>query len=329
MKSGLRNYFTSIGLALLFAFTNAGGAIGVLAAESPARFAAASPEVMTKWCSDLKSEIKRLKWTIDPCVDGVQWKFGGVSNEGRSLVYTEFGNAQASNVTLILTMVHGDEITPLYIGLEVIHWLKEHESELKDSRVIVAPLVNPDGFYRAPKTRMNAHGVDVNRNFATKDWEAGAKKWKTAFRSDPRRFPGSAPRSEPETIFQEELIRIFTPQKIMSVHSPLNHMDYDGPSALSLNKFPREYVHECIRLQRELKAKSTGYFPGSLGNYAGRELGIPTITLELPTADGAKAEAYWNKFSQGIRNMIQFSMPKVVFEMMAPPAPVKVSTAQP
>jgi protein MpaA len=329
MKPSFKNYFTSIPLALLLSTLSAGMSAGARASEGPARFAPATPEVMNKWCSELKPEIKRLKWTIDPCIDGVQWKYGGASNEGRSLVYAEFGNAQASNVTLILTMVHGDEITPLYIGLEVIHWLKVHESELKDSRVIVAPLVNPDGFYRAPKTRMNAHGVDVNRNFATKDWEAGAKKWKTAFRSDPRRFPGSAPRSEPETIFQEELIRVFTPQKIMSVHSPLNHMDYDGPSALSLNKFPREYVHECVRLQRELKAKSTGYFPGSLGNYAGRELGIPTITLELPTADGTKAEVYWNKFSQGIHNMIQFTMPKVVFEMMAPPAPVKVSSTQP
>jgi len=327
MKSSLKAFFTSAAIAsLMFSLLAPSRA---LAADAPALFTAAPPAVMGKWCSELKDEIKRLKWTLDPCVDGVQWKYGGQSNEGRALVYAEFGNAQASNVTLILTMVHGDENTPLYIGLEIIHWLKEHEAELKDSHVVVAPLVNPDGFYRGPKTRMNAHGVDVNRNFATQDWEVGAKKWKTAFRSDPRRYPGSAPRSEPETVFQEELIRMFTPLKIMSVHSPLNHMDYDGPTALSLRKFPREYVGECIRLQRELKAKSTGYFPGSLGNYAGRELGIPTITLELPSSDARQAEAYWKKFSQGIRTMIQFTMPKVALEPLPVATPEKVSLSRP
>lgn len=324
MISGFKKTVTSAaGLALICTLP-VFGIVGHARAD-----AKASPEVMSKWCSDLKTEVQKFKWTIDPCVDGVQWKQGGTSNNGRALVYADFGNEKAANVTLILTMVHGDEITPLYLGVEIIHWLKEHESELKDNRIIVAPLVNPDGFYRNPRTRMNAHGVDVNRNFATKDWEMGAKKWKTAFRSDPRRFPGSAPRSEPETIFQEELIRQYMPQKIMSVHSPLNHMDYDGPTALSLNKFPRDYVHECIRLQRELKAKSTGYFPGSLGNYAGRELGIPTITLELPTADATKAEAYWKKFSQGVRNMIQFSMPKVVYEALPATPPRQISSTRP
>jgi protein MpaA len=320
MKSGWNRFYQSAGLAgLLFSFFGAASVWG-----SPA-----STEVTERWCSDLKAEIKRLKWDLEPCVKGVEWKVGGTSIEGRPLMYAEFGNAEASNVTLIFTMVHGDEITPAYIGLELIHWLKDHETELKDSRVVIAPLVNPDGFYRTPKTRMNSHGVDVNRNFATKDWEKGAKRWKTAFRSDPRRFPGSAPRSEPETIFQEEMIRMTRPQKIMSIHSPLNHMDYDGPSALSLQRFPKEYVHECIRLQRQLKAKSTGYFPGSLGNYAGRELGIPTITLELPTADATKAEAYWKKFSQGIRTMIQFSMPRVALELLqTTPPPAKISSVE-
>jgi protein MpaA len=82
-------------------------------------------------------------------------------------------------------------------------------------------------------------------------------------------------------------------------------------------------------LQRELKAKSTGYFPGSLGNYAGRELGIPTITLELPTADATKAEAYWKKFSQGVRSMIQFTMPKVVYEALPATPPRQISSTQP
>lgn len=286
-------------------------AVNGVAAPSPAAPMVTNQD-LTSWCKELDAEVARLKWNIQPCDGKVDWKFSGFSTEGRPLVYSEFGNPKTLNVTLILATVHGDEITPAYIGIKLAQWIKDHESELKESHVIVVPLVNPDGFYRQPKTRMNARGVDVNRNFATQDWSDGLKRWKTKYKADPRRNPGDAPRSEKETLFQEDMIRQFRPQKIMSIHSPLNHMDYDGPTSLSLKRFPGQYVKECLRLQKELKAKSTGYFPGSLGNYAGRELGIPTITLELPTADAGKAEAYWRRFSQGIRTMIQFSMPAVI-----------------
>jgi protein MpaA len=110
-------------------------------------------------------------------------------------------------------------------------------------------------------------------------------------------------------LFQEELIFRLRPQKILSIHSPLNHLDYDGPSPLSLSKFPTEYMQICEKLKRRLNAKSSGYFPGSLGNYAGQELGIPTLTLELPTAKPERAAAYWKEFTGGIWTMIRFAVP--------------------
>jgi hypothetical protein len=47
-----------------------------------------------------------------------------------------------------------------------------------------------------------------------------------------------------------------------------------------------------------------------LGNYGGREIGIPTLTLELPTTNEKMAEAYWKKFSQGIQTMIEHQLPE-------------------
>jgi protein MpaA len=266
-----------------------------------------------KWCEETRAAIRELSWTVDPCTSSagpIAWRIGGASVEGRPLVFAEFGDSSSTNTTLIFSSVHGDEITPLYLGIELARWLTEHKEGLARAHVIIAPMVNPDGFFHKPRTRTNANGVDVNRNFATHDWPVHAlKAWKVTYRSDPRRYPGSAPRTEPETVFQEELIGRLKPQKILSVHSPLNHLDYDGPSAISLSKFPRDYVRECLKLRARLKAVSTGFFPGSLGNYAGKELGIPTLTLELPTADPAKAQAYWAQFSKGIRTMIEFEMP--------------------
>lgn len=270
----------------------------------------ANPDVQ-KWCSDLVDATLRMKWKITPCKAGIEWKKGGESFQKRSLMYTEFGDPRSENVTLIFSMVHGDENTPLYLGIELANWMHEHQASFKNHRIVIAPLVNPDGFFKTPRTRMNARGVDLNRNFSTYDWKSRAlKSWKTKYRSDPRRFPGSTPSSEPETLFQEKLIRQMKPQKILSIHAPLNMMDYDGPNGLALARFSREYVKKCLTLRQRLRAISSGFFPGSLGNYAGQELGIPTLTLELPSGDFTKAETYWKSFSQGIQLMIEFEVPK-------------------
>jgi protein MpaA len=264
-------------------------------------------------CKNLDADIAPFKWKIKTC-DGIAWRVGGQSVEGRPLIYAEFGDPTAKNTTLIFSSVHGDEITPIYIGFELVQWLKQHQEGLRNTHVVVAPFVNPDGFFLKPRTRMNSRGVDLNRNFATKDWPDHALMvWKGRFHSDPRRFPGASPQSEPETIFQEELIRQVRPTKILSVHSPLNFLDYDGPSSnLALEQFGKDYVQKCLELRRKVRAISAGFFVGSLGNYSGQEQGIPTLTLELPTSDPTKAEAYWKKFSQGIKTVIEYKIPGYV-----------------
>jgi protein MpaA len=276
---------------------------------TPSPVASQDAIALAKWCTDVQKSIDHFKWKIDACKD-LNWKIGATSVEGRPIVFADFGDEKAANTTLILSTVHGDEVTPLYVGIQIAHWIHDHDKDLKNARIIVAPLLNPDGYFHVPQHRTNAHKVDVNRNFATKDWQAAAlRSWKMKFRSDPRRYPGNEPHSEPETVFQEELIQKIKPQKILSIHSPLNHLDYDGPSALSLNRFSEDYVQECLKLRQRLKATTTGFFPGSLGNYAGQELGIPTLTLELPTANAGMADAYWKKFREGIDLMIKFEVP--------------------
>ena len=265
-----------------------------------------------EWCAEVKTSIQKLGWKVDPC-SNIQWIEAGESVHKRPLVYAEFGPLAAKNVTLVFASVHGDEITPLYLAIQLAIWLKDRANDLGETRVVVAPLVNPDGYLSLPRKRVNSRGVDINRNFATRDWKARAlSAWKSRFKSDPRRFPGLKPDSEPETLFQEELIRKVKPQKILSIHSPLNFMDYDGPNQVTLSQFPKEYVKVCDRLRVSLKAKSGHFFPGSLGNYSGRELGIPTLTLELPSSDPRKAEEYWVKFREGINTMIHFCVPKHV-----------------
>lgn len=263
-------------------------------------------------CAALDQAFQKRDWGKAPCehVKSSEWKTGGTSVKGRPLLYTVFGNENASNTTLIFSMVHGDEITPLYVGFQIIAWAKENMDKFKDARLVIAPLVNPDGFLGFPKTRTNARGVDCNRNFDTHDWKTDAlKAWKHKFHSEKRRFPGKSPNSEPETLFQKMMIEKFQPQKIVSIHSPLNMIDYDGPGQMNIAEFSAEYIQKCEDLRKKIKAKSSGFFPGSLGNYTGQELGIPTITLELPTTRSEKAKLYWDQLKNGIKTVIQYKVP--------------------
>ncbi len=265
-------------------------------------------------CDKVDAAMVENKWSgrISSC-SSTYWHEGGKSVEDRPLIYAEFGDANSKNKTLIFSTLHGDEVTPFYVGFRMVDWLKEFERTAmgRSVHVIVAPLVNPDGFFRKVRTRTNANGVDLNRNLNTKDWNEKAHYyWKTKYKSDKRRNPGPSPASEPETQFQQAMIQKFKPQKILAIHAPLNFLDYDGPSTLSLDKFPKEYVDYCLKLRKNLKAISSGFFPGSLGNYAGQELGIPTLTLELPSARADKAVEYWGKYLAGMRNIIESSVPE-------------------
>jgi len=272
----------------------------------------ASPWSISTWCQELRNEIKKLGWKdLEPCTS-IPWTEGGRSVLGRPLVTAEFGDPNSSNTTLVISMVHGDENTPLYSVLQLSRFLAENNQNLirSGARVVVAPMVNPDGFFRRTRTRTNAHKVDLNRNLPTRDWPALAHKlWKTKFNSNARRNPGPRSGSEPETIFQQMVLERVKPQKILSIHAPLNFMDYDGPTTLALARFPQHYIEECLRLRSKLKAVSGGFYPGSLGNYGGQELGIPTLTLELPSANASKAESYWKQFREGIQTMIDFKVP--------------------
>jgi len=265
-----------------------------------------------KWCDEIDRSVAEMKWKLPPC-EFKGAKVGGYSVKKNPLVYKEYGDSGSNNTTLIFSTVHGDETTAFYIGYQLMNWLEQNVAKSPKAHVVLAPLVNPDGFFPLPvrkKTRVNAAGVDVNRNFLTKDWNKKAlREWRRTYAANPRRFPGKTPDSEPETIFQRDLIEKYQPKKILSIHAPLNFMDYDGPNTLSLKRFPQDYVKTCLELQKRLKAVPGGFFPGSLGNYAGQERGIPTLTLELPSATPSSAEGYWNKFREGMKTVIEFEVP--------------------
>ncbi|MEW5820509.1 MAG: M14 family zinc carboxypeptidase [Cyanobacteriota bacterium] len=191
------------------------------------------------------------------------WKTQYKSIKGKDIPVAIIGTGD--NCILVLACMHGDEQQGKYIAMKLLAYYEENKLAISNKKMIVVPVVNPDGYEL--NIRGNARGVDINRNFPTKNWVKSENK--------DDYFSGDAPSSEPETRTIIDLIKIYKPAFILSFHQPYKIINYDGPaikSAQLLAKFNKYEILEDI-----------GYpTPGSLGNYAGIERNIPIITLELP-----------------------------------------------
>ena len=185
---------------------------------------------------------------------------------------------------LVLGGIHADEAASVIL---VMDWIARARQGgiAQPVHWRMAPLVNPDGFFLPSRTRVNFHGVDLNRNFATHQWSEQARQyWIQATRRDPRRFPGPTALSEPESQWVHQQIESFRPQLIVSVHAPYGVLDFDGPPP------PPSRLGNLMLDQ-------VGIYPGSLGNYGGIVLGVPVVTLELKSANripATDAAAMWN-----------------------------------
>ncbi len=281
-----------------------------LAEDAPVPPASTAPAVtvseLTKPVAALTKRISDMfelyKWDI-PEYTKYKWNHVRNSDIGTPLIWTTFGqetSTSTENTTLVLCGVHGDEITPVKFCFDLMKNIDDQK--LLNNFVVVAPLVAPDSFLKIPPTRTNGRGVDVNRNFPTKDWKSEAiRRWKISYKSDKRKFPGHKAASEQETIFQMNLIKRYKPNKIITVHAPLTLLDYDGPSLTA------EAGRSAESLLKLMSEKSSGYkisnypvFPGSLGNWAGKEAKIPVYTLELPNTNADETDKFWTTFKDAM-----------------------------
>jgi protein MpaA len=252
-----------------------------------------------EYLSVLERKFAGYQWT-DLHPGDIPWEYYRATKNKKPLMFVTFGNS-SKNCVLFLGGVHGDELPTVYLMFKLAHYVKENPSLFQDKCIVIAPLLNTDGFLSNQQTRTNANGIDINRNFPTKDWKTKAiRQWKAKGKIA-RYYPGAKPASEQETLFQTALIKRFGPQKILSAHSPLNFFDYDGPSS-DLDSFEKWMEQICKEINHHLK--KFGYYPGSLGNYAGHERNIFTLTLELPSSDPKRGGEYFQKFQPSILKFI-------------------------
>ena len=190
---------------------------------------------------------------------------------------------------LLMGGIHGDEPEGVRLATDTLAWLKSNSRDQKTiCPWIIIPCLNVDGF--KARTRVNGRGVDLNRNYPSRDWSPEAKA--------ERYFPGPHAGSEPEIQAVVELLRDFNPRLVIHCHSW--NPCIVGTGALSKT--------DAARL-----AKSSGYdvveeigypTPGSLSRYAWHDHKIPVICIEEQD-DLTDLESVWPRFKQGMTEIFQ------------------------
>ncbi len=222
-------------------------------------------------CERIANKLASI--SLNDCLGSDLQQTRGYSSTGSPILFKDYppvAERRPLGRVLLIGGIHGDEYSSVSIVFKWMKILDKYHSGLFHWRIL--PLLNPDGLLRRKSQRMNANNVDLNRNFPMPDWyNATRNYWENVTHRNPRRFPGHAALSESETQWLVEEFNQFAPDVIVAVHAPHGIVDYDGP---------KNGPYKLGRLYLNL----LGTYPGSLGNYAGVQMKIPVVTIELPYA---------------------------------------------
>jgi len=187
----------------------------------------------------------------------------GVSVEGRAIEAVDVAGRDASGAVgaLVFGAIHGDEPGSAELCRRFVDELAR---EPPASRTMVIVALNPDGLARGRKN--NARDVDLNRNFAARNWQRDHA---------PGYDPGPAPESEPESAALAALIAREQPRALVAVHQPFGCVNWDGAGRALAAAMAQACGYPAVA--------SVGYpTPGSFGSRYGVDEGRAVITLELP-----------------------------------------------
>lgn len=185
----------------------------------------------------------------------------GKSVKGTPITAAIYGTGKKR--VIVFGGIHGNEPDSSVVAKALMGSLMQ-EAGPEELTIIIVPDANPDGLFA--NTRVNARGVDINRNFPSTSWSRDY--W------DENQFPGTEPASEPETRAVMNLLETSPPDFIITLHAALGCVNWDGtgePLArviANVNGYPL-----CPYLGYET--------PGSLGTFMGTDKKLPFVTIEL------------------------------------------------
>jgi len=256
-----------------------------------ASFFIATQAISASFCDDFHTRLPNVSREL--CASAGLQATAARSVKGRT-IYIRDVHPQGDGLRiLVVGAMHGDELSSASVAL---HWIERAQAESSKNQWRFIPALNPDGLFNRPSRRVNANGVDLNRNFPTPHWDREAGDyWVKKTLKDPRRWPGKKALSEPESKFLFEEMERFKPNLIVSIHAPYGVLDFDGPT-MPPTRLGRLYLDQV------------GVFPGSLGNYGGVHKGMPVVTIELSSAQKTPTDAEMNRMWLDLRRWMDGSL---------------------
>lgn len=190
---------------------------------------------------------------------------------------------------LFIGGVHGDEPEGVFLAQKLLSWLQKNHSSVVTPWALI-PCVNPDG--HSKDSRINANGVDLNRNFPSADWTDKA--------DSPRYYPGKRARSEAEVDALCTWLETHKPHLIVHFHSWEPCVVYTGAPGKAAAEILASPTPFSVR-------EDIGYpTPGSLGQYGWQILKTPVICIESP--ERIDADAVWSLFGPGLIQLLKATL---------------------
>jgi hypothetical protein len=182
----------------------------------------------------------------------------GRSSQGREIRAFERGSPLAPRRVLVFGCIHGTECAALAVTRHLL------ELEPADVDLWIVPNLNPDGY--AAGVRVNARGVDLNRNFAL--------GWRRIGRRGDPEYPGPRPFSEPETLVAKRLIGDLRPNVTIWYHQPLTMVRAWGKSIPAARRFAQRVG---------LPFRALPWLAGTAPNWQNHKFLGSSFVVELPS----------------------------------------------
>jgi protein MpaA len=190
----------------------------------------------------------------------------GGSVRGRRIVAVESGDPSSPRKVLVVGCVHGNEPAGVAVARALIDGPPPVHADLW-----VVPVLNPDGV--AARTRGNAHGVDLNRNFPV--------RWRSLGPAGSEYFAGPRALSEPESKIAAALIHRIRPTVGIWFHQHMAVVDIsEGPKAIEW-RFAR---------QVGLPVRALTDYPGSATGWENTVVPDSAFVVELPAGSLSPSE---------------------------------------
>ncbi|MGD9956551.1 MAG: M14 family zinc carboxypeptidase [Candidatus Nanopelagicales bacterium] len=207
----------------------------------------------------------------------------GRSVSGRYIVARRQGPATAPKVLLVVGQMHGSEPA----GRAVVGQVRTLAPP-KGVQVWTISTMNPDGSVR--RTRQNARGVDLNRNFP--------QGWLRTYTSRIY-YPGPVPLSEPESQAMVRFLNNLRPDLVVSLHQAARSIDVGNPKTRLWAYRLAQAFHlptRTVSCYGPCAGTMTGWFNTYYSGFA--------VTVELPRTVTAYMARYYARAALKVGAML-------------------------